>query len=254
MHDYMPYGSVLIVDDIESNLHVAKGLMLPYGLKIETATSGFEAIGIVEHGNVYDIVFMDHMMPRMNGIEATKIMREMGYNNPVVALTANAVSGSAEIFLDSGFDAYISKPIDVRELNSLLNRFIRDKQPPEVIESMRLEMWQKKSAELPELAKRILSNERLTNAVIRDIENAISVLDELLLNQDNLSDSDMELYITIVHGMKSALANIGETKLSSIAHEFEQAGKNRHMAAIISETPEFIESLRMVVEKIRPAE
>jgi PAS domain S-box-containing protein len=254
MHDYMPYGSVLIVDDIESNLHVAKGLMLPYGLKIETATSGFEAVGIVEHGNVYDIVFMDHMMPRMNGIEATKIMREMGYNNPVVALTANAVSGSAEIFLDSGFDAYISKPIDVRELNSLLNRFIRDKQPPEVVESMRLEMWQKKSAELPELAKRILSNERLTNAVIRDIENAISVLDELLLNQDNLSDSDMELYITIVHGMKSALANIGEAKLSSIAHEFEQAGKNRHMAAIISETPEFIESLRMVVEKIRPAE
>jgi PAS domain S-box-containing protein len=254
MHDYMPYGNVLIVDDIESNLYVAKGLMLPYGLKIETATSGFEVIGIIEHGNVYDIVFMDHMMPRMNGIEATRIMREMGYNHPVVALTANAVSGSAEIFLDSGFDAYISKPIDVRELNALLNRLIRDKQPPEVVDAVRAEMWHKKTAELPELAKRILSNNRLTNAVIRDIENAVEVLDDLLLNQDNLNETDIELYITTVHGMKSALTNIGETQLSSIAQEFEQAGKSRHMAAILSETPDFIESLRMVIKKIRPTE
>jgi CheY-like chemotaxis protein len=74
---------------------------------------------------------MDHMMPKMNGTEATKTLRDIGYTKPVVALTANAVAGSSEMFLQSGFDGYISKPIDLRELNAILNRFIRDRQPPE---------------------------------------------------------------------------------------------------------------------------
>jgi len=126
--DYMPYGSVLIVDDTETNLYVAKGLMEPYGLKIYTASSGLEAIEKVKSGNVYDIIFMDHMMPKMDGIEATQIIRDLGYAKPIVALTANAVAGQAEMFVSSGFDAFISKPIDIRQLNTVLNKFIRDKQ------------------------------------------------------------------------------------------------------------------------------
>jgi len=70
---------------------------------------------------------MDHMMPNMDGIEATKRIRELGYTKPIVALTANAVSGQAEIFLDNGFDAFISKPIDTRQLNATLNKFVRDR-------------------------------------------------------------------------------------------------------------------------------
>jgi PAS domain S-box-containing protein len=124
----MPYGSVLIVDDVGTNLYVAKGLMAPYELTIDTAESGFEAIEKIKDGKVYDIVFMDHMMPEMDGVETTKKLRAIGYNQPIVALTANAVMGQAEMFLSNGFDDFISKPIDIRQLNAILNKMIRNKQ------------------------------------------------------------------------------------------------------------------------------
>ena len=128
----MPYGKVLIVDDVDANLFVAKGLMRPYGLTIETALTGSGAVQKVRDGNVYDIVFMDHMMPIMDGMEATKLIREGGYTGTIIALTANAVVGQREIFLANGFDGFISKPIDTRHLDDILNKHIRDKYPPEV--------------------------------------------------------------------------------------------------------------------------
>ena len=88
----MPYGNVLIVDDVETNIYVAKGLLAPYELKIESAASGLEAIGKIKKGREYGIIFMDHMMPQMDGVETTKIIRDLGYTQPIVALTANAVS------------------------------------------------------------------------------------------------------------------------------------------------------------------
>jgi CheY-like chemotaxis protein len=129
----MPYGNVLIVDDVDTNIYVAKGLMAPYDLVIDSADSGFAAIEKIKNGNKYDIIFMDHMMPKMDGIEAAKHIRDLGYTEPIVALTANAVTGQVEIFLENGFDEFISKPIDIRQMNTVLNKFIRDKQPPEMI-------------------------------------------------------------------------------------------------------------------------
>ena len=137
MRDFMPYGEVLIVDDVEPNLYVSEGLMKPYGLQIETVMSGIEAIDKIKSGKEYDIIFMDHMMPVMDGIEATAHLRDMGYAHPIIALTANAVVGQSEIFLQNGFDEFISKPIDIRQLNYVLNKYIRDKQPTEVIEMAR---------------------------------------------------------------------------------------------------------------------
>ena len=131
----MPYGKVLVVDDVDMNLYVAKGLLTPYQLQIESVSSGFEAIDKISEGNVYDIIFMDHMMPDMDGVEAVKRIRDIGYKEPIVALTASAVAGQAEIFLANDFDDSIAKPIDVRRLNSILNKFIRDKQPLEVLEA-----------------------------------------------------------------------------------------------------------------------
>jgi CheY-like chemotaxis protein/anti-sigma regulatory factor (Ser/Thr protein kinase) len=124
----MPYGNVLIVDDVDTNIYVAKGLLAPYDLKVDSADSGFAAIEKIKNGNSYDIIFMDHMMPKMDGIEATKIIRESGYTEPIVALTANAVAGQLEVFLENGFDDFISKPIDIRQMNAVLNKLIRDKQ------------------------------------------------------------------------------------------------------------------------------
>ena len=129
VREAMPYGSVLIVDDVRTNLSVAKGLLVPYELKIDTARSGFEAIEKVQaaNGGAYDVIFMDHMMPRMDGIETTQKLRASGYNGVIIALTANALVGNEEMFAQNGFDGFLSKPIDVRQLDAALNRFIRDK-------------------------------------------------------------------------------------------------------------------------------
>jgi len=123
----MPYGKVLLVDDMKSNLDVAVLLLTPYQLQIDTVESGAEAAALIKNGKEYDIIFMDHMMPDMDGVEATRRIRAMGYKHPIFALTANAVVGQQDIFLKNGFDGYISKPIDVRQLNDTLNKHIRDK-------------------------------------------------------------------------------------------------------------------------------
>ena len=238
VHEFMPYGKVLVVDDVESNLLVAKGLLTPYGLNIETASSGFEAIEKIENDNSYDIVFMDHMMPKMDGLKTTKILRDMGYTHPIVALTANAVIGQEEMFLANGFDAFVSKPIDSNELNHILIELIRNKK-----------LQQKREPEETEL---ILKNNELAAAAVLDIKNAVVVLEELLpkINDNNAGASDMELYITTVHGIKSALANIGENLLSSFALKLEQAGNNGDAAVIAAETKEFINALHLLTERI----
>ena len=133
--ELMPYGSVLVVDDVEANLYVAQGLLMFYGLKIEICDSGQAAIEKVSQGNVYDIIFMDQMMPGMSGTETMKALRGIGYTQPIVALTANALIGQAGEFLKDGFDGFISKPIQTMHLNTVLTKYVRDKQPPEVLEA-----------------------------------------------------------------------------------------------------------------------
>ena len=127
VHVPMPYGKVLVVDDVSINLHVAVGLMRPYQLNVETASSGFQAIDMIKSGKTYDVIFMDHMMPQMDGIEATHQLRTLGYTGAIVALTANALAGNDQMFLRSGFDGFISKPIDMRHLDAVLHTFIRAK-------------------------------------------------------------------------------------------------------------------------------
>ena len=129
--ELMPYGNVLVVDDIATNLYVAEGLLTPYELNVDTAISGFLAIERIEKGLSYDIIFMDHMMPKMNGIETTKKLRALGYKGFIVALTANALAGNNKLFEQNGFDGFITKPIDIKFLNSILNKFIRDQHPEE---------------------------------------------------------------------------------------------------------------------------
>jgi len=267
VREYMPYGSVLIVDDVESNLYVAKGLLQPYGLTIETAVSGFEAVEKVEAGKVYDIIFMDHMMPKMDGMETTRVIRRMGYIRPIVALTANAVTGQAEIFMANGFDRFISKPIDSRELNAVLNELIRDKQPEDVIKAARRERApegqvasetenDKKtpaaaeiSAVRGEAAIPVLSE--LESLFIEDAENATTVLSEICAKQNAINDKDFKSFTIAAHGIKSALANIGETELSKTAFKLEQAGYAKETGVILSETPVLLNSLKTVTENLK---
>jgi CheY-like chemotaxis protein/anti-sigma regulatory factor (Ser/Thr protein kinase) len=251
--EYMPYGRVLIVDDFESNRNVAKGIMLRYGLNIETAASGFEAVDKIGSGAVYDIVFMDYMMPKMDGLETTKRLRDMGYTQPVIALTANVVKGQNELFVASGCDGHLYKPIDIRELDSLLNRLIRDKQPPELLAAARQEMRKRRAVAGRSAAQKTLIYDELVSAAVRDAEIALKVLEDVLFRMNAPGGVDMELFTTTVHGMKSSLANIDEIELMSAAHKLEKAGINKVITVILAETPHFIEALRSFIDKSKPS-
>ena len=260
--DPMSYGSVLIVDDVESNLYVAKGLMAPYGLNIDTVMSGFEAIEKIKAGKVYDIIFMDHMMPKMDGMEATKIMRGLGYTYPIVALTANALAGHAEMFLRNGFDGFISKPIDIRQLNASLNKLIRDKQPHDVIEA-ELKKTSAQNEAVSENSDSVKRNapaaERPRPAVdpellalfVQDADRVRSALEMVSHNEYRRTD-DIKLYTINVHGIKSALANIGESGLSAFAYKLEKAGRDNEVEVLRNETPVFLKELETLVEGIKP--
>ncbi|MDR2558411.1 MAG: response regulator [Oscillospiraceae bacterium] len=257
VRDPMPYGNVLIVDDVETNIYVAKGLMVQYGINTDAADSGFAAIDIIKSGKVYDIIFMDHMMPKMDGVEATKILREMGYKEPIVALTANAVVGQSEIFLANGFDDFISKPIDTRLLDVVLNKLIRDKQPPEVIEAARKQAEAEKNKppeQTAPAAPRPSIDVLIAESFVRDAKKSLAALDAVMEKGAPYSEDDIRTYIIHVHGMKSALANLGKKDLSAVAMKLEQSGRDNDIEFITAETPGFLDSLRAVVRGIAPQE
>jgi signal transduction histidine kinase/DNA-binding NarL/FixJ family response regulator len=246
VYEHMPYGSVLVVDDIESNLFVATGMLAPYGLRIESVKSGAEAVRLVEAGKEYDIIFMDYMMPQMDGVKAVELIRAEGYTLPIVALTANAVTGQEEMFLSNGFDGFISKPIDWRELDQYLIDFIRDKQPPEVLEAAQRE---KLGPAPPQYA-----DSELHRYFIIDAKAAIKVLEKTGAKLNSLTDEELNEFTIAVHGIKNALANIGEIDLSDTALKLEREADAKNIAAISERIPGFIDSLTEIAERLKPAE
>ena len=255
----MPYGSILLVDDVETNIYVAKGLLSPYKLSIDSAGSGFAAIEKVKGGAVYDIIFMDHMMPKMDGVEAVGIIRDLGYEHPIVALTANAVSGQAEKFREKGFDDFLSKPIDLRELNAILNKFIRDKQLPEVIEAAREEEVADSERNTVEIAgldtvkglKRF-NNDRDTykKVLCSYVKSVRSMLDTIAdVKEDDLTD-----YRITVHGIKGSSYAIYADQIGRSAEKLEKAAKagdymyiEKHNAGFCETTLKFINSLEDMI-------
>jgi CheY-like chemotaxis protein len=231
---HMPHASVLVVDDVEMNLYVAKGMLAPYGMEIATAGSGFEALDLVKQGAVFDIVFMDHMMPKMDGMETTKRLREAGYVHPVVALTANAVAGQAEIFAENGFDGFISKPIDAVALDEVLNQFITAS--GEVI-----------AAPKPRYN---IAEDKLLSIFVRDAKKALPALEKALATSADISDDDLQLFKVHVHALKSSFAIIGEAESSELAASLEAAAKEGDQAFIRAQTPQLVEVLAKIIARI----
>ena len=130
----IPYARVLVVDDNATNLDVARGMMQAYGMQIDCVSGGQQAVDAIRNKKVrYDAVFMDHMMPEMDGVEATRIIREeigteYARTVPIIALTANAIRGNQEMLLNKGFQAFISKPIEIVRLDAIIHQWIRDKE------------------------------------------------------------------------------------------------------------------------------
>jgi signal transduction histidine kinase/CheY-like chemotaxis protein/HPt (histidine-containing phosphotransfer) domain-containing protein len=256
-----PKARILIVDDIGTNLKVAEGLMLPYKMQIDLCLSGFEAIEAVRANN-YDLVFMDHMMPEMDGIEATKQIRELDVpyckKLPIVALTANAVTGTKEMFLSNGLNDFLSKPIDSIKLNSILERWI----PKEK---------QERTTEADQRKLNIYGNNLNIDFEIEgiDIKKSVAMLDGTLesymqilatFHKDGvkkmeeikkcLETDDYPLYTTYVHALKSASAIIGASDLSETAESLEMAGKQGDFTYINLRNPQFLMALEVLLNNI----
>ena len=246
----MPYGRVLVVDDMESNLDVAKLLLAPYELQVDTAESGFEVIDIIKNGKVYDIIFLDHMMPEMDGIETTKKLREAGYKNPIFALTANVVAGQREMFLANGFDGYLPKPIDLRQLNDSLNQFVRDKKRDMPKEQA---LQQDPVIQIPGVdtetgIARYGRDSKMYIAVLRSyVSNALKVIDKLReVSKETLPD-----YAIKVHGLKGLSAGIGAEKVGELAYNLEMMAKYGDLAGVLAGNEAFFKELEKLVSDVR---
>jgi CheY-like chemotaxis protein len=126
----LSFARVLVVDDFLTNLDVASGMLRKYKMQVDCVTRGQEAIDLIAAREpLYDAVFMDHMMPGMDGMEATAAIRALdtkyAENMPIIALTANAVAGTEQMFLNNGFSAFLSKPLNVMSLDSVVRRWIK---------------------------------------------------------------------------------------------------------------------------------
>jgi len=252
----MPYGSVLVVDDVDTNLYVAQSFLSPYQLQVEAVKSGYEALEKVSGGKVYDIIFMDHMMPGMDGIETTKKIRALGYTGAIIAFTANALVGNDKMFRDNGFDEFIPKPIDIRWMNTVLNRFIRDKYPEEAAK----------------YANEILSDEieDETDLTIEDIDLKLGLLrtggmknylqtlkifhqegcrkiDEI---RHELEAGNFMLYAIIMHSLKSAAANVGARKLSEHAKRMETLVRRNELDLLNTANDEFLAEFQEILDRI----
>jgi len=230
---------VLVVDDNRMNLKVAEGLLATYGIKVTLATSGREALEKITSME-YDFVFMDHMMPEMDGVEAFHHIRgKVGsyYQKvPVVALTANAVAGTREMFLKEGFTDFVEKPIEKSVLERVLRRVLPKEKIVAVADRGALtEEADKPDAELDfgieglDVEKGMLYCNgkeqyiKILKGYCQDGEDTGKIAQQLFDKQD------WKNYTITVHGMKSAMRSIGATGLSELAKQLEFAGKEGHI-------------------------
>ena len=247
-----PQAKMLVVDDINTNLKVAEGLLAPYRAKVDTCESGPEAIELVKVNN-YDILFMDHMMPEMDGIEATAIIREWEEKNPkqsafnrmpIVALTANAVFGVREMFIEKGFDDFLAKPIDISALDDILNRWISKDKREQSAEEVQENLCQFPSISGIDIIKGI----KMTGGTEDGYASVLSAfrrdaLERLQQLRNTLYEDSLSLFVTNVHALKSASAAIGAAELSSLAAMLESAGKEGNRIYINENIDKFIDYL-----------
>ena len=231
-----PKARVLIVDDNAINLKVAMGLMQPYNMQIVTAQSGPAAIKMLRSKDI-DLVFMDHMMAEMDGVEATEIIRNMDgdyYKNlPIIALTANAVNGAREMYLEAGLNDFLAKPIELPALDRILRSYL----PRDYIQAPTKPYYGKRD-------RRRTSAQGGDEAPLLDFDTGISYTggdediyrDILTLYAEKSGEKieqirelfeqrDLKNYVIEMHALKSTSLSIGAVSLSELARELEAAGK-----------------------------
>jgi CheY-like chemotaxis protein len=256
------------VDDINTNLIVARGLMFPFGMQIEVCQSGQEAINMVQK-NHYDMIFMDHMMPEMDGIEATSRIRalenEDGYyrNIPIIALTANAISGMKEMFIKHGMNDFLSKPIEISKLNAILDKWLPNEKKetniPDNLPEFNIEELEKVE-DKPfmidgiDVKKGLSMTGGTLEYYIESLQSYVKDGQEKAVQiKEVLQKGDIALYTTYVHALKSASASIGAAEVSESAKKLEMAGKNQDMDYINANNDSFIGDLESTMANIATA-
>jgi len=254
-----PKAKILIVDDIDTNLKVAEGLMQPYKMEIDLCQSGFAAIEAVKE-NLYDLVFMDHMMPEMDGIEATKLIREMNSENPryanlpIIALTANAVSGTREMFLSNGFNDFLSKPIDIVKLDAILAKWL-PKEKQEKFEAKIADAGTPEAIEMEIGGIDVKKGVSMTGGTLKGYMQTLAVfhkdgIQKMAEIKKSLETGNYSLYTTYVHALKSASASIGALALSETAKALEAAGRKGDSAFIKQQNAHFLMALEILINNI----
>ena len=262
----LPDACVLVVDDNIVNLEVAVGLMKPYGMRqIDCVTGGQQAIDAIREGKVkYDVVFMDHMMPDMDGIEATRRIREIGTEYaktvPIVACTANAVAGNEEMFLDQGFQDFISKPIDISRLDEIIRRWIPVK--PEGNENETGEIGGEtlsgpsrifgrdfgiEGIDFQKGLERFGGDEEIYLSVLRSYaQNTRPVIDRV-----RLADKEtLAAYCIDVHGIKGSSRSICAGAVGEMAAELEKASRSGDFEFVRDKNPAFVEAAEKLVSAL----
>ncbi|MDR1577006.1 MAG: response regulator [Deltaproteobacteria bacterium] len=226
-----PRARVLIVDDLPTNLMVAEGLFFPYGMRLDFSRGGEEAVRLAQH-NDYDLIFMDHMMPGMDGVEAARAIRAIGEKQsktPIVAMTANAVSGMREMFLGLGMDDFLTKPIETNLLNSILLRWI----PLEKQEKIQPDRGKEPIASPGQAAPKIegldvaLGLSRANGRMEAYLTTLEYFRKDALIALSNLNASleakEYKDFLVHIHALKSSAGVTGATNLAARAAALEAA-------------------------------
>lgn len=262
-----PEAEVLIVDDNSINLTVTEGLLEPLRMKVHCLTSGIEAIDFVTKHPV-DIILMDHMMPELDGIETTRIIRRFHpqYDDmPIIALTANVVEDMQKVFLAEGMNDFVAKPIEVRTLIQKVKKWL----PTEKIIKNRMVvgnegMENDKADNVPdnktdnlsigdldiEFACSLLGGQSLFLKVLKEYyQNIIPKADKIA---KYMRDGDYENYTIEVHSLKSTSKQIGAVGLSELAAALEKAGNNKDETFIHEKTTEMLEKYKSYISILAP--
>ena len=263
-----PSARILVVDDISVNLRVAKGLLTPYLAEVDTCLSGEEAIELIKNRN-YDLVFMDHMMPEMDGIQTVAVIRAWenqseGKRIPIIALTANAVAGMREMFKKNGFDDFLAKPIDISKMDEILDDWIsNDKKkwddtstldnPDSVLNSSETDVH---SFVIPGI--NIKQGIAFTGGTLDNYRKVLAVFcsdvkERLQFLQTLPKKALLPKLQTHVHALKSALATLGAEEISGKAVLLETACKTGDMVFLSENIPVFLKKLTTLVENIYTA-
>jgi CheY-like chemotaxis protein len=236
----IPYARVLVVDDVPTNLDVAKGMLKPYNMAVDCVMSGQQAIDLVRKASErYDAIFMDHMMPELDGVEATKIIREKigteyAKSVPIIALTANAVQGSEKLFLENGFQAFLPKPIDIEQLDKAVNMWVRDKEKEKALQSV----------DIARGIKRFSGDEESYRQVLRTYVESTPALIETLRG---FGPDELTKAATVFHGIKGSSYAICADFVGKEAEALEYAAKNGDADFVKTNTELFINALKTLV-------